>query len=101
MRIEFKEVQNYKVYTKQSCFCILIKNLKIKILNIKTQNKYIEQSIGVRSEIKMSYKILLGEIILFNMKHRFISGRKRREAHGWGIGKGNDIEAMHQPLVSP
>ena len=46
--------------------------------------------------------MLLGEIIFFfYMKHRFIRGRNRREAHGWGIGKRNETEAMHQPLVSP
>ena len=37
----------------------------------------------------------------FDMKRRFIRGRNRREAQGWGIRKGNETEALHQPLVSP
>ena len=39
--------------------------------------------------------------MFFYLKHRFIRGRNRRDTQGWGIGKGNETEAMHQPLVSP
>ena len=51
--------------------------------------------------VTSEYRLLSIFFSFFDMKHRFIRGRNRREAQGWGIGKGNETEAMHQPLMSP